>query len=344
MQVPKLIILGVIVAAAIVFNLAFKNALLTRALVAGLEGVFGARAEVAGLDFRVLGGSIAIDAIAVADRDRPMRNLFELGPTELSIDVFRLIEGNVIIRNLECRDVRWDTPRASSGALVAAAAEENAEAPAADAESAGGGGFVADLDIPGLVDREIAALASLKKIEESNARLTRTAEGWTARIAKNRDDVEALAAQIEAIKAFDYASVKTAKDAQQIVDAIAAAGPRVKSLTKEVETANRDLAVDTRLVTAEQAAVKGAIAADVGMLQKKLDLSPGRWKGLAATLAGQALQKYLGGYARYAIRAWDAVVALVRRSREGTPKQKPLDRAGRTVVFPGASRPRPSTS
>jgi hypothetical protein len=114
-QVPRLIILGVIVAAAIVVNLAFKNALLTRALVAGLEGVFNARAEVAGLDFRVLGGSIAIDAIAVADRDRPMRNLFELGPTELSIDVFRLFEGSVIIRNLECRDVRWDTPRAASG-------------------------------------------------------------------------------------------------------------------------------------------------------------------------------------------------------------------------------------
>ena len=53
-QRPKLIILAVIVAAAIVFNLLFKNVLLTRALVAGLEGIFGARAEVAGLDFRLL--------------------------------------------------------------------------------------------------------------------------------------------------------------------------------------------------------------------------------------------------------------------------------------------------
>jgi len=346
-QLPKLIILGVVVAAAIVFNLAFKNALLTRALVAGLEGVFGARAEVAGLDFRVLGGSIGIDAIAVADRDRPMRNLFELGRTELSIDAFRLLEGSVIIRNLECRDVRWDTPRATSGALAAEDVEKNAEAPVAGAESAGGGGalsaavgFVADLDIPGLIDREMSSLASLKKLEESNARLTRAAETWKTRIAKNRGDVEALAGQIEQIKAFDYATVKTAKDAQEIVEAIAAAGPRVKSLTKELETASRDLVADSRLATAEQAAVKGAIAADVGMLQKKLDLSPARWKGFAATLAERALEKYLGNYARYAIRAWDAVDSLVRRSREGAPKERPLDRAGRTVVFPGASRPR----
>jgi hypothetical protein len=105
-QVPKLIILAVIVAAVIVFNLLFKNALLTRALVAGLEGVFVARSEVAGLDFRLLGGTIAIDRIAVADRDRPMRNLFELGRTKLAIDAFRLLEGNVIVRDLVCEDVR----------------------------------------------------------------------------------------------------------------------------------------------------------------------------------------------------------------------------------------------
>ena len=342
-QVPKLIILGVIVAAAIVFNLAFKNALLTRALVAGLEGVFGARAEVAGLDFRVLGGSIACDAISVADRDRPMRNLFELGTTELSIDVFRLIEGSVIIRNLECRDVRWDTPRTSSGALAPKPAEDaaaDAEAAQAGTEIADGSGFLADLDIPGLVDREVGTLASPGQIAESNAKLSRIAEAGKARIAKNRGDVEALAGQIEEIKAFDYAAVKTARDAQEIVDAIAAAGPRVKSLTKELETASRDLAVDSRQLTTEQAALRAAIAADVGMLQKKLDLSPARWKGIAAKLAAQALEKYLGAYARYTTLAWDAAVSLVRRSREGTPKRKPLDRTGRTVVFPGASRPR----
>jgi uncharacterized protein (TIGR03545 family) len=346
-QVPKLIILGVILAAAIVFNLAFKNTLLTRALVAGLEGVFGARAEVAGLNFRLLGGSIAIDTIAVADRDRPMRNLFELGTTELAVDVFRLIEGSVIIRNVECRDVRWDTPRTSSGALAATGSDGSTATDEAQSGDAVGGagvleaakGFVDDLDIPGLVDREVGTLASPKRIEESNAKLTRTADAWAARLEKDRTDVETLAAQVEEIRTFDYASIKTAKDAQRLVDAIAAAAPRVKSFTKELEAASRDLVADSRQVTAEQAALRGAIAADVASLQKKLDLSPARWKGLAAKLADRALERYLGTFARYARKAWDAGVNLVRRSREGAPKAKPLARAGRTVVFTGAGRP-----
>jgi uncharacterized protein (TIGR03545 family) len=348
-QVPKLVILGVVVVAAVVFNLAFKNPLMTRALVAGLEGVFGARAEVSGLDFRLLGGRIAIDAVAVADRDRPMRNLFELGPTEISIDVFQLIAGNVIVRELACRDLRWDTARAVSGELPGAAPADGAaaaDAGEAGAEGDGSGGVLsvardlaAGLDIDGLVEREAAALASPRQVEAAKDALAGPLDAWTARVAKDGADVEALASAVGEIRAFDLATVKTAKDAKELVDALGTAVPRAASLAKELETAGRDLAADANRVAAARAAIDAAVRSDVAALQGKLDLSPARWKGLAGSLADRALERYLGGWARWARRAWDAAVALVRRSREGAPKAKPLARAGRTVRFPGADRP-----
>lgn len=341
-QVPKLIVLAVIVAVVIVFNLLFKNALLTRALVAGLEGVFGARAEVAGLDFRVLGGSIAIDRVSVADRERPLRNLFEIGRTELSIDVFRLFEGSVIVRDLVCRDVRWDTERATSGALAKVA---EAEGPAAGAEPSEGildkaKGLVQGFDIPGLVDREIDALSSPKRIADANARLSVVADTWSARVAKDHADLEALAAEVERIAAFDLSTVKTAKDAQEIVEAIAGAAPAVRSLTNELTAAGRDLAAETKRIQAERAGLQAAIASDAAALGAKLDLSQGGWKNLASTLASQVLERYLGSYATWVIRAKDAAVGLVQRPRSGGKKEKPLGRGGRTVAYPGASRPR----
>jgi len=343
-QVPKLIVLAVVVAAVIAFNLLFKNALLTRALVAGLEGIFGARAEVAGLDFRALGGTIAIDRIAVADRDAPMRNLFELGRTELSIDVFRLIEGSVIVRDLVCRDVRWGTERATSGAL-AKTGEAKAGETAVDTEAGEGilgtaKGLVQGFDITGLVDREMAALSSPKRIADANARLAGTIDAWRTRVEKDHADLETLQAQVGKIQAYDLSSVKTAMDAAELVDAIAAAAPAVQALTKELTAVGGDIAAETKRLAAEQAALKSAIAADAAALGAKLDLaSAGGWKNLASTLASRVLEKYLGSYATWAIRAKDAAIALVQRRNAGGKKQKPLARAGRTVVFPGASQP-----
>lgn len=343
-QVPKLIILAVVVAVVIAFNLLFKNALLTRALVAGLEGIFGARAEVAGLDFRALGGTIAIDRITVADRDAPMRNLFELGRTELSIDVLRLLEGSVIVRNLACRDVRWGTERATSGAL-AKSTEAKADETAVEAEPGQGildkaKGLVQGFDITGLVDREMAALSTPKRIADANARLGGTIDTWSSRVAKDHADLERLAAQVEKIRSYDLSSVKTAVDAAELVDAIAAAAPAVQALTKELAAVGGDIAAETRRIEAEQAALKSAIAADAAALGAKLDLaSAGGWKNLASTLASRVIERYLGSYARWVIRAKDAAIALVERRIAGGKQKKPLGRAGRTVVFPGASQP-----
>jgi len=340
-QVPKLVVLAVVVVAVIAFNLLFKNALLTRALVAGLEGVFGARAEVAGLDFRLLGGTIAIDRIAVADREAPMRNLFELGRTVLAVDAFRLLEGSVIVRDLVCRDVQWGTPRATSGALVKTEAAD-AETPAEPSEGIvdKAKGLVRGLDVPGLVDREIGALSSPKRIADANTRLAASVDSWRARIEKDHADLLTLQAQVEKIQAYDLSSVKTAADAKELVDAIAAAAPAAQSLTKELSAAGRDLAAETKRLQAEQAALKSAVEADTAALAAKLDVGSGGWRNLASTLASRVLEKYLGPYATWAIRAKDAAIGLGRQRTAEDKPAKALGRRGRTVLFPGSSRPR----
>ena len=113
----KLSLVAILVAGILVFNFAFKNRLLERGLERALEAVFSARAEVNGLDFRILGGRLSFDHLSVADEDQPMRNLFELGATEVDLNTGELLKGKVVISNLESRQISWQTPRDSSGAL-----------------------------------------------------------------------------------------------------------------------------------------------------------------------------------------------------------------------------------
>ncbi len=348
-QVPKLVILLVIAAAVVAFNLFFKNALLTRALRSGLEGVFGARAEVAGLDFRPVRGSITIARLAVADRERPMRNLFELGRTQVSIDVLRLLEGHFLVRNLECRNVRWDTGRRTSGAL--ARGTGTVAEPAAGEQLADGGGFaqtlgaagthlLAAIDIPGLIDAQADELASIRRIAETNARLSAQADKWSAEVRAGRDDFDSLSPRIQAIRAFDYSSVRTLRDARQVIDAIGAAAPAVQSLSARLSAATQGLSADLKNAAAERAAIEAAVTADIAYVRSKVSLSPDAWRSLASGLAARVLETYIGSYSAWALRAWDAAEGLLRQRKATEKKVKPLARRGRTVTYPGAALPR----
>lgn len=351
-QVPKLVILAVIVAAVVAFNLFFKNALMTRALQSGLQSAFGARAEVAGLDFRPLRGRISIARIAVADRDRPLRNLFEMGRTVVSIDTLRIFEGRFLVRSLECRNVSWDTPRKTSGALPVAAGAAGAAgqaAPAPQAEAAPGstladragaaaGSLLAAIDIPGLIDEQADELASIRRVTETNARLSAQVDKWQAEVGASRTEVDALAPRIETIRSFDYGSVRSLADAREVLEAIRAAAPLVQSLSGRVSATAGGLAADVKAAAAERAAIEAAITADVAYVKARVSLSPDSWKSLASGMAARVLEKYLGPAAAWVPRAWDAVEGLRRRAAEKKPK--PLARRGRTVQYPGTALPR----
>jgi uncharacterized protein (TIGR03545 family) len=351
-QVPRLVILVVIAAGVVAFNLFFKNTLLTRALRSGLEGVFGARAEVAGLDFRPVRGSITIARVTVADRERPMRNLFELGRTEASVDVLRLPEGRFLVRNLECRNVRWDTERRTSGALDSrpgpAAEPAAAEQPEDAAESGGlaqklgaaGENLLAAIDIPGLIDAQADELASTRRIAETNARLSAQADKWSAEVGAGRDEVDSLAPRVQTIRAFDYSSVRSLVDARQVVEAIAAAAPAVKSLSTRLSAATTGLSADLKTAAAERAAIEAAVTADIAYVRSKVSLSPEAWKSLASGLASRLLEKYLGRGTSWALRAWDATEGLLRQRKAAEKKAAPLARRGRTVRYPGSALPR----
>ena len=236
--------------------------------------MFGARAEVTGLDFRPLAGRISIGSLAVADRERPMRNLFELGRTELSIQTLRLLEGRVLVRNLECRDVRWDTQRRTSGALAPRPASTPAEEGQAEPRGSAGAGLLQAIDVPGLIDEHAAELASARRISEANARLSALSDKWSAQVARSHGEVEALSSRIEAIRGFDYSSLTSLADARQMIDEVRAAAPAVQSLAGGLTAATRGLAADVKAAGAERAAIEASVSADLAFLRSKLDLSP----------------------------------------------------------------------
>ena len=336
----KVSLLAILVASLLVFNFAFKNRVLGRALERALEAVFEARSEVTDLDLRILAGRLSWDHLSVADRDQPMQNLFELGPTVMDLNINALLKGRVVVSNLESREIRWLTPRQTSGALPGDEEEEE--------RSARGAGIVGRLssldlgalDARALVDGQLDRLDSPGQIAALNSRLEELQVRWLSTVEQGRADVDELAGRIESVRSIDVGSLDTIPELQQAVTDIQQAAGALNRVSRDLQDADSRIKEDQQEVAAARRAFQESIDNDLGYLSSLSDLSSGELRNLVSNLAAGYLEQSLGRFYGYARRAWGYAGKLVagrREKREEKPGRRGGNRMDRGIDVPFAA-------
>lgn len=337
----KLALIAILVAGIVVFNFAFKNRLLERGLERALEAVFSARAEVDGLDFRILGGRLSFDHLSVADEDQPMRNLFQLGATEVDLNTGELLKGKVVISNLESRQISWHTPRDSSGALPG---EQEAEQPTGEA-TAGRSGLslnLGSLDAEALIDQQLAKLSSPSRIGALNGRLRSLQTLWQERVEQGRSNVEQLSGRIDAVRSIDVQTLDTVAELQRAIADIQEAATAVNRVGEDLRQADGQIKADRRDIASARQEFQAAVDADVAYLSSLSDLSSGELKNLVSDLVAGYLEQSLGRTYGYAQRARGYTERLIARKREKRGDREKVNRmqGGVDVAFPAVDYPR----
>ena len=332
----KFSLIAILVAAILVFNFAFKNRLLDRALERGLEAVFSAQAEVDGLDLRVLAGRLFFSHMAVADKDQPLRNLFELGATEVDLNTGELLKGKVVLSNLISREIRWHTPRSNSGALPGERQSEQAAEEAA-ADRGGLSLNLGSLDAEALIDEQLANLSAPARIVELNGRLRDLQARWQDSVEQAKADVDALAVRIDAVRSIDAGSLDTLPELQQAVTDIREAANAVNRVGEDLKEADRRIKADRREIASAREEFEAAIDADVAYLSSLSDLSSGELKTLVSDLVAGYLEQSLGSAYGYAQKARGYAQRLVAGRKESRGKRDKVRRMQRGVDVPFAA-------
>lgn len=117
LRIIRLAICVFLIAAAVSAVNAGKNPLVKKILTSGLQNIFGAKAEIGHVDLRLLDSSLVIRKTAVADKDNPMQNLFEVENAVLDFDLVNLLTGKFVTELGEITGITYGTPRSTSGAL-----------------------------------------------------------------------------------------------------------------------------------------------------------------------------------------------------------------------------------
>ncbi len=340
-QKGKLIFAAAAAVIIIAFNVLFKDMLVELAAEAGLQAVFQARADIRHLQFQVLNGRIAFDHLEVADASRPMRNLFELGAVELKIDVAELLKNNVVIDNLMCRDIRWDTQRAFSGALPGASTP-SPEAARADDQSFSlltDAGAVAG----GLLEREKDHLQSLKALKRMAADYPKNIAAWEQNIEELGREFETVQAAVKTAAAIDPATIKTPAATTQALATVARAYQGVSDLKRDLDAASAAFRRERALVTAEAVDLDKRIQADRARLATLLGNPLGVGRELVDGLLDRLLTRHLGEAWRLARQALAAAGTLKpdqdRKAAAKTEAPAP-EQHYRFIRFPGTGAPK----
>jgi len=342
-QWGKLAIAAALLVGLTLFYLVFKNPILENLAEQSLAGLFQARVEIDGLDFDPVGGKLKITGMAVANKDKPMENLFQLGTTGMQVDSWRLVNGKVIIEDVRCEDVRFNTKRNSSGALpgnqpspAPTAAPAQADPAAPMTLSIPGFADLSKLDAAAILEKESANLKSVIMAKALQAEFSDLPAKWQAEVAqenaisKKIDESKAklgklVTSGIPSKQALDEAmnSLKSHKDdlalAKDEADKLA---QKIKEETKRYEGKLQEL--------------KHAAIADKDYLAQNILSPDGMASDMGKSIADQILGPKVWEIYGYIQKMPEVLKALKSDSPPPAPTER---RKGRTVRYPTPDLP-----
>jgi len=112
-----IIALLVFVVISLLFGFFFLDVLAKSAVISFGERIFKAKVEIVKLDIQVLKGKVILEGVAVADRNNPMKNLFQAQNAGFDLMTSQLPGGNIVIDTVSIEGVTAGGSRKTSGQL-----------------------------------------------------------------------------------------------------------------------------------------------------------------------------------------------------------------------------------
>ena len=102
----------------------FKNVVVKKGIVYGMQKVFQAKTDVQKVDVSFLKSYIKINGLAQANKDSPMTNIFQIDEINLDFNLTELLKGKFYAEKIAVEGVAIGTERKTSGELPASVKKE----------------------------------------------------------------------------------------------------------------------------------------------------------------------------------------------------------------------------
>jgi uncharacterized protein (TIGR03545 family) len=347
-----LVVILSVSAVTVAITLLVSNMLIQTQLQNLLTKQFKAKAEVNDVDLHPFGLDGSMGKVEVANKDKPMRNLFSTQNAEVAVDGWSLLSGNVVIDTVQVNQLVLDEPRKESGALPQKAKATTASDSTAQEDSGTSkqdgkkkeaeektdwqalkakmpqidfSQVAQQLNIPDLT--KDTTFQSVERIKQAKTETRESLDSLNQKLKSN--DIETRIGEtrgkIEAIKKVNLKDLKSAEKALKDIKAIDKNIKAINRDYKAIKTESDNLIKTSKL---QKNLVSTELAKDIQTVKQLAKIQNINTKDIAMILFGSSTLQNL-----------QQVMHYINLAKEYMPESEPepaqtTRRKGRDISFP----------
>ncbi|MBQ1670710.1 MAG: TIGR03545 family protein [Treponema sp.] len=331
--VPLLAVVIAVVAVGVTVTL-FKNVIVSNVIKGSMQGIFGAKTDIQKVNVEIFKANLDITGLAQANKDSPMKNLFEVEKIKLDFNLTELLRGKFHAENLEISGVALDTDRTKSGELPVKQKktkqekkinqEQNKLAEAAKEQLAA---MFENYNPEKLLENlhdELKSPELAKTISEEVSKKVTKYQALPQELSKSVND---FSKSVDSILKTDWSKVNDIAKLKTALENINKAITEGNTLKTKLESSTNGIKTDSELVKKYSAELTSAIKADKSLVDSKVNEMKQLFSvdGLKSVM-NNALQSMMysvcGKYYPYLEKGMDFALNVKSSGDNKTPEQK----------------------
>ena len=346
------VVVGIVLAV-----LMFKDPLAKRALTVGLQKITGAKVDIASVHVGILDASVTVRGLAAADKNAPMKNVFEAQKIQLDFNLTQLLKKRFVCQNLEVSGMAFGTDRKTSGELPRAA-KKASDKGIGDSKIAllikerqknaleQGKKIVSSmfesLNPQKFLDNALKQLQTPAAAQKAQDTVAQIIAVWEKRPAELETAVNDFRKSSEKVIGRDYQAIKDVTELKTVLEELNAVIKDGQKLVTLSDTTVKDLQKDGKAVQLAAKEAFNAVKKDTdfvtGEINKIRSFTVADGKNIFAQTVKAAAYSALGKYYPYAEKAFNAAINLNKESNNKPAKKQKTPQVvrrlpGRTIQY-----------
>ena len=339
--VPFVAVAVFIAAAGIGFSL-FKNVIVKNIIVSSMQGIFKAKTDISKVDFRFFNSYLNIKGLAQANKDSPMKNIFQADDIMIDFDLADLCKGKFHAENIIVEGVALNTDRKVSGKIALKekktkqkSEESDISKKSEELKNSVSEHFMAMFQNynPERILADLQEqLESPKIADDISAGIQEKITKWQDTPAKIQAEITGFSSSVNDILKTDWTKIKDVEKLKSALESLNNAYITGNSLKETVEKSSGEIKTDSVQIAAYAKQIEKAVVSDLNLVETKIGEAKKLFsiQGFSEVMS-QAVQSVLysaaGKYYPYANTAMKKAIEIKNnssgKSGGSAKKQKP---------------------
>ncbi|MGN0729454.1 TIGR03545 family protein [Treponema sp.] len=259
-----------------------KNIIAKKIITGTMQGIFGAKTDIDSLNVEFLGASITIKNLQQANKNSPMKNLFQAEKIEINFNLTEALRGKFDAENIELSGLSLNTERKISGELPkqkkqqkkdqAASADfskKKEEAIAAAKNSIQQ--IFADYNPQNIIEGFEQNLKSPAAAQQTKEEVENLVAKWKEKPEELETQIKEFDKSLKSVLDTDWGNIDNIEKLRQALETVNTSIEKSKTLTNSIKTTSAEVKSDSKKIEAVSQQIKSAVESDQELVKKQLD-------------------------------------------------------------------------